>query len=44
MTTEVFKFNKLIATVKRLGSSDLYWVHLTGMGDEFKTSSGSVKK
>ncbi len=38
MTTEAFKFDKLIATVKKLGSSNLYHVKVTGMGDEFETS------
>ena len=38
MSTEVFKFDKLIATVKRLGSSDLFHVRLTGMGYEFETT------
>jgi len=38
MSVEVFRFGKLIATSKRLGSSDLYHVRLTGLSDEFETS------
>lgn len=41
MEIEVFKFDKLIATVKQLGyfaSYGLYHVTVTGMGDEFEAS------
>lgn len=38
MSVEVFKFGPLIATVKHLGSSDLYRVTLTGKGDVFEAS------
>lgn len=37
MEEHAFKFDKLIATVKRLGKTDLYKVILTGNGSTFTT-------
>lgn len=38
MDIKTFKYDKLIAIVKKLGSSPLYQVSIVGMGDHFETS------